>query len=452
MQASTAGARTTVQISWGERVSDLFGAFRLDAEAYTPEVMRAYAHLTTVQATRLGDQAFITDGQHGYHVIDPDSPIRHLTARCIQDWFVDDSLAERLALETHERNLRSSCEPADVLFSTAGTLGRAAIVTPDVLPANMDQDIARIHLRPGPIDPWYLVAFLNSSIGRLQSDRVSTGQVQKHVALEKVREFLIPTDVDQASIAELVRRAYQQRRHSEALYAQAEALLLAELRLDDLGHSHGTAYTRGFREAWAAGRFDAEYFQSKYHRALETLGRGGKTLEDVTCLMKRRFEPKPGVAFEYIEIGDVGQSGHADSVKLDGADAPSRAQWVVRSGDVITSTVRPIRRLSALIEAEQDGFVCSSGFAVLKPTEIESEVLLCYLRLPLVCEILDLHTSASMYPAVSSGDLLSLPFPIPSEPVRSRIQNMVRQSKSSRKEASRLVEEAKRRVEEMVLG
>ncbi len=89
-------------------------------------------------------------------------------------------------------------------------------------------------------------------------------------------------------------------------------------------------------------------------------------------------------------------------------EAPSRAQWIVKPNDVITSTVRPTRRLSALIKPEQDNYICSSGFAVLKPTKVEPEVLLVYFRSPIVCKILDLHTTASMYPAISTEDLLSI--------------------------------------------
>ena len=169
-------------------------------------------------------------------------------------------------------------------------------------------------------------------------------------------------------------------------------------------------------------------------------------------LVKRRFEAESDKPFQYIEIGDVSQAGHAESKKVPGEEAPSRAQWVVKVGDVITSTVRPIRQLSALIEPEQDGYVCSSGFAVLKSTAIEPEVLLVYLRLPVVCEILDLHTSASMYPAISTTDLLSVPIPIPAEEVRARMVELVQESRRNRLEARHLLEEAKRRVEEMMLG
>jgi len=48
---------------------------------------------------------------------------------------------------------------------------------------------------------------------------------------------------------------------------------------------------------------------------------------------------------------------------------------------------------------------------VLEPKTIAPEVLLTYLRLPIICELMDLHTSASLYPAISERDLLKLPIP-----------------------------------------
>lgn len=48
---------------------------------------------------------------------------------------------------------------------------------------------------------------------------------------------------------------------------------------------------------------------------------------------------------------------------------------------------------------------------MLQPKHISGEVLLSYLRLPLICKLMDLYTSASMYPAISESDLLNLPIP-----------------------------------------
>lgn len=433
------------------RRSHLFGASRLDAECYTPELIQAYDHLESISHARLGDHAKITDGQHGYHKVDPSSPIRHLTARCIKAFFIDDSQAERLSAETHEKNLRSALAVNDVLLSTAGTLGNAGIVTQDVLPANIDQDVARIQLCDEDIDPWYLVAFLDSRIGRLQSERVSTGQVQKHIALEKVREFLIPISVDQKGIGNKVREAFECRGNEVKLYAQAELVLLEELGLDKLDPSPVLFYERRFSETRQAGRFDAEYFQPRFQKAFHLLGNQKRTIGDVAKLAKRRFVPKRGTSFHYIEIGDVADCGSIESQEVAGENAPSRATWIVQPGDVITSTVRPIRRLSALIELSQSGYVCSSGFAVLIPQTVPSELLLVYLRLPLIAEILDLHCSASMYPSISTNDLLHIPFRKPSDAAVEAIKTMVHQSRAARAESRRLLNDAKKMVEKAVL-
>lgn len=131
-------------------------------------------------------------------------------------------------------------------------------------------------------------------------------------------------------------------------------------------------------------------------------------------------------------------------------EAPSRATQHVRAGDVITSTVRPIRRLSALIAPDQDGAVCSSGFVVLQPRRVSGEVLLTYLRLPLVCELMDLHTSATMYPAISESDLMALPIPAIAPSVQAEVNDAVRQSTRARQHATRLLDAAKRAVEMVI--
>ena len=234
---------------------------------------------------------------------------------------------------------------------------------------------------------------------------------------------------------------------------QAQALLAAELGLDKLDMSESLYSVRRVSEVQGSGRADAEYFSAKYQRMLATMSRSGKSIEDVTSLAAQRFKPQPGKAFNYIEISDLSGDGFVSSETLMGEEAPSRAQWIVKAGDVITSTVRPIRRLSALVESEQDGSVCSSGFAVLQPKDIEPELLLLYLRLPIVCEILDLYTTASMYPAISTTDLMNIPITLPeNKALRKELVSNIRESRKARQDAQRLLAEAKAEVERMIEG
>jgi hypothetical protein len=197
----------------------------------------------------------------------------------------------------------------------------------------------------------------------------------------------------------------------------------------------------------SAGRLDAEYFAPRIRELIQLLGHRGLVIGDVAPSRREKFNPSLPGDFDYIEISDLAGDGTASSTRISRADAPSRATWHVRPGDVITSTVRPIRRLSALIEDTQDSFVCSSGFVVLRSERVRPEVLLTYLRLPVFCELMNLHTSASMYPAISERDLLGLPFAPPDDASEAAICDAITRARAARHRGAYLLDASKRAVE-----
>lgn len=192
-------------------------------------------------------------------------------------------------------------------------------------------------------------------------------------------------------------------------------------------------------ELEGAMRLDAEYYQPKYLRTMKALqALKAVPLSDVAKPVKRRFTPTDGL-FNYIEIAevDVG-TGATNAVEIAGAGAPSRAQWVVKEGDVIVSTVRPARNAVALIGSGDDGFVCSSGFAVLRPIKTSSEFLFAYLKTNIAASLLDRKTTATMYPAVSWEDVLSLPVVLPDSEMQGFVSDRVKESMQKLKDSESL--------------
>ena len=84
---------------------------------------------------------------------------------------------------------------------------------------------------------------------------------------------------------------------------------------------------------------------------------------------------------------------------------------------------------------------------MLKPCGIAPELLLTYLRLPQICKLMDLHTSASMYPAISTGDLVGLPFAHPGKGAEGKVVASIRLAFAARRKSEMLLEAAKRCVE-----
>jgi restriction endonuclease S subunit len=355
-------------------------------------------------------------------------------------------------LKTEDSTALLSLRKGDVLISSIGmgSIGKVGIVCEPAGSVTVSEVTV---LRDFTFCPAYLFAYLSTPHGQAQIERQITGATgQQHLLKSKVAKIIIPrpTDSLQEQLEVLVSRAATCLRLATSKYDDAEALLTNALGLDSMDLAPRLFYEDTFAHTTTTPRLDAEYFSPRMQTALQALSAGRKTIGDVALLTKRRFKAIPGTPFDYIEIANIGTAGTAGSNTVPGEDAASRATWIVKPGDIITTTVRPIRRLSAIILPEQDGFVCTSGFAVLRPRDIEPEVLLTYLRLPLVAELLNLYATASMYPAISTTDLIHIPFFTPDAQARAKIVAKIQESFAARTESLRLLDEAKRTVEAAV--
>lgn len=439
---------------WSEvALSKVSAASRFDAEYFQPDYMARIKRLDRLKPDRVGDFAFVTDGIHASPDVVEVGGVRYLSAKCVKDndFAIGDTLL--ISAAQHSANRRTQIKRDDVLVTTVGTIGNAAVVHDDILPANTDRHLGIIRINADAnIDPYYLATFFNSTFGRFQTLRESTGNVQLNLFIEKIKTLRVVRVAEHDAIAKKTRDAYARRKEAEKRYAEAEALLESALGLDKLDLTPRLFYERPYADVQNAGRFDAEYFQPRMQNLIAALSRDGQTISDVAKLSKRYFKAEAGVEFQYIEIGDVSASGTAGSNPVAGEEAPSRATWIVEPGDIVTTMVRPIRRLSAIITDEQAGYICSSGFAVLTPKDIAPELLLVYLRLPLVCELLDLQTTASMYPAIAPTALMKIPVALPKDSMRQKIVMKVRESIAARREAHRLLDVAKAMVEDAIVG
>ena len=345
---------------------------------------------------------------------------------------------------------KSEVKPGMVLLSMSGTIGDVALASKNwTYPINSNQDIAKIDTA-GKVNPYFLYSFLLSKFGQNYLLREARGSVQQHVFLSQIEKFEIPTfsSFFDFEIQKTIEKSDVFLSNAEAQYIQAEKLLLSTLDMASFSPILESLNIKSFKESFlVTGRLDAEYYQPKFENLLTLLRKDGLTIGDVAPAKHKRFESAKTGDFDYIEIGGMRGDGTVASERLPCAEAPSRATQRVHQGDIVTSTVRPIRRLSALITPTQNDYVCSSGFVVLQPAQITAETLLVYLRLPIICELMDLHTSASLYPAISEKDLLGLPIPKMPVAVQNEIASLVQQSFILKAKSEHLLEAAKRAVE-----
>jgi len=98
----------------------------------------------------------------------------------------------------------------------------------------------------------------------------------------------------------------------------------------------------------------------------------GAITDDV---LKTNPKEKPNERFTYLDIASIDNAtNRITSPKYYmGKEAPSRARQVVRSGDILFSTVRTYLKNIAMVDDGYDGQVASTGFCVIRPILAHNE-------------------------------------------------------------------------------
>ena len=145
-------------------------------------------------------------------------------------------------------------------------------------------------------------------------------------------------------------------------------------------------------------KFDGEFNQ---HRLIELVNIDKKSLGKNT---PENYE------FEYISLSDVSTGTISKSLERHVfSSAPSRARRIVKENDLLLATVRPNLKGFAKARKEHDGFVASTGFAVLSAKkDVSSDYIYHYLFSHHLTGQINALVVGSNYPAINSSDVGSL--------------------------------------------
>lgn len=101
-------------------------------------------------------------------------------------------------------------------------------------------------------------------------------------------------------------------------------------------------------------------------------------------------------------------------------DAPSRAQYVLKEGDIVYSTVRPNLQNIAINRSEDKNVVGSTGFCILRCKEVTSGYMWGVVTGAKFTEEMVSRTNGSNYPAVNDKTIYA--YKIPIAPIEQQIE------------------------------
>jgi type I restriction enzyme S subunit len=152
------------------------------------------------------------------------------------------------------------------------------------------------------------------------------------------------------------------------------------------------------------------------------------------------IDPKrePDKAFWHVDISSVDNITKqiVTPQKTLGKQASVRARQVIRENDVLVSTTRPNLNAVALIPAEYDGEICSTGFCVLRcGAELHPEYLFSFVQSPLFVKALTELVQGALYPAVTDRQVFAQSIPWVSMEEQHRIASQLKAQLAAVEEA-----------------
>ena len=165
-------------------------------------------------------------------------------------------------------------------------------------------------------------------------------------------------------------------------------------------------------------RMNRSRIESHRHLAMKGLCE----LSDETWDKAQYFQDR----FPYVEIGAINcENGEIGGVEeLMTAEAPSRAQMVVRAGDLLVSATRPTRNAIAIVPFDVEKAIASTGFLVVRgvrSTLVAPKYLFHALRMEFCTKQFNQYSSGGNYPAITKDDFRKIIIPLPPLPEQQKI-------------------------------
>ncbi|HIP49611.1 MAG TPA: restriction endonuclease subunit S, partial [Lutibacter sp.] len=367
--------------------------------------------------------------------------------------------------ETHNNYLkRSQVLGGDLLVKITG-VGRMAIasVAPEGFVGNTNQHMVVIKTKDRQTSE-ILAAYLNTDIGEMLATRRATGGTRP--ALDYPALLSIPIIFD-TKILEIYKKAIESKKLKEK---QAKELLegIDPYLLNQLGITlpqiDNSLEKRIFEvkiSSLSSKRTDAEAYLPYYdevHKAINCTKYHQEYLNKVVFKVNRRFRAKRGVEYKYIQLGSIGidSSEVVKPLNIKLPEIPSRAQQIVKTGEILFAIANPQWGTHVLVKKENNNFIASSGFIILDSDE-NNNYITEILRSNIYKKLYEKYlTGSGLFLNISTKDLLSLTIPLPPIEKQNEIAEYIQDTRDKAKqlkfEAVQGLENVKIEVEKMIMG
>lgn len=125
------------------------------------------------------------------------SPYRYLMTTCVTEFGINPAGFKFISERSYTENTSKTIEEDDIIINRTGNPGIATIFPAD-MKGVMACGFTFVLRLKASYDPYYIASFLNSRLGRLQTERYAFGSILDHITKDDLEIVLIPFPTDKA--------------------------------------------------------------------------------------------------------------------------------------------------------------------------------------------------------------------------------------------------------------
>lgn len=440
-------------------ISDVIFKKRIDSEYFQPNFVINEKNIrkTPLGVEKLSKIAYITDGDHSVRKY-KSYGIPFLTTENFSEFNINYE-TERYITALYEKTLARSRSEKNAIYitKTGKYYGKAAICLEDLPKFNIPADVGKIRVTSNVVSPFFVVAFLNSKYGNISIRRENSGGTRDRITLVNLRKVEVPLFAD-SKIEAIIRAFIEKSTNAKALYMQAQELLEKELGLDQLVLKKVKSYETSISQVLANGRADAEFYNPH-----------AKEIYKLKCFLKSKplkkiFDILRGkTPSSYLTSGipilktkNI-RTPIIDESKINDYVICSDKYTKIRANDLIIATmgVGSLGRISYVFDDSTDAII-DGTLRILRAKEgFDLHII------PTLLFLTSAYGQILIYQGIiGTTGIISLPnyhlknikIPILDINIVKKINSLVIDSNRIKKESELLLEQAKKRVEDLIEG
>ena len=213
-------------------------------------------------------------------------------------------------------------------------------------------------------------------------------------------------------------------------------------------------FIKNFSKTESFKRFDSEYFNPLYEQLINKIksyDNGSDNLNKLILINDDNFDPVDKEYYNYIELSHISSNGIINKIpETQGDLLPTRARRIVKTNDVLISSVEGSLSSIALINSDLNNYLCSTGFFLLTSDKFNPETLMVLMKSIVGQLQLKKGCSGTILTAITKEELKKITLPIIKKKIQENIKKKIIEMYKEKSLALSELKNARRLIDERI--